>query len=226
MEKILIGGIMGFAASFVLFFTWWRWKNNKIKGQKPSTISWIEEFRSVGELVVFKIVTKEIVRVTEHWFGEWGKEYLHWLASEKKMAMIFEFEIDFRYNLRSPDFIIQAEQNQKYRLKMPNCFYDIRIRDISIYDEQSPKLLPWLLPDLINRVFGSGFNESAKNQLIEEARQQAGQMANTFLQKMESDIRNSATQTLKALAKGFGVKDVTIDFSESELIEKKIELAA
>jgi hypothetical protein len=142
MEKILIGAILGFALAIVLFFTWWRQKKKKKNGPKLRIDSWIEDLRSVGELVVFKIVTKEIVTIAEHWFGEWGKKYLQWLASEKKMAMIFEFETDFRYNLRSSDFIIQAEENQRYRLKMPNCFYDIRIRDISIYDEQSARLLP------------------------------------------------------------------------------------
>jgi hypothetical protein len=42
---------------------------------------------------------------------------------------------------------------------------------------------------------------------------------------MESEVQNSATQTLRALAKGFGAEDVTVDFSESELIAIKVESA-
>jgi len=226
MERIMIGAILGFSIAAVLVLIWWR-RNKKKKGQRLKSHIYvsIEDLRSVGELVVFKIVTKEIVTAAEHWFGEWGKKYLHWLASTKKMAMIFEFGIDFRYNLRSSDFVIQAEGNRNYRLKMPKCFYDISVRDISFYDEQNAKLLPWLLPDLLNRAFGPGFDESDKNRLIEEAKQQAGQMAKTFAQKMESEVQNSATQTLRALAKGFGAEDVTVDFSESELIAIKVESA-
>ncbi len=48
---------------------------------------------------------------------------LSWVLSGKKMAMIFEFDIDFRYDLRSPDFIIEEQGEKKYRLKMPHCFF-------------------------------------------------------------------------------------------------------
>ena len=60
----------------------------------------IEQMRSVGELVAFKVVTKEVVTRTDHWFGEVGRKYFEWLVSSKKIVMIFEFEIDFRYDLR------------------------------------------------------------------------------------------------------------------------------
>ncbi len=224
MQRILIGAILGFAVAVVLLFAWFRRKKKESRQTTKLRIYCsIENLRSVGELVVFKIVTKEIVTAAEHWFGEWGKKYLNWLASTKKMAMIFEFDIDFRYNLRSSDFTIQSEGGRNYRLKMPKCFYDIYIRDISFYDEQNVKLLPWLLPDLLNRAFGTGFDESDKNRLKEEAWQQAGQMAKTFAQRMESEVQNSAKQTLEALAKGLGAEDVIVDFSESELIAVKVE---
>lgn len=227
MEKILIGLILGFFGAVVLLFiarrSWLR--KRKKQGQKPHIYTSIEDLRSVGELVVFKIITKEIVTQADHWFGEWGKKYFQWLASTKKMAMIFEFDIDFRYNLRSSDFVIHAEGESNYRLKMPRCFYEIYIRDISFYDEQNAKLLPWLLPDLLNRAFGPGFNESEKNRLKEEARRQAEQMAKTFAEKMQSEVQNSAKQTLEALAKGFGANEVVVDFSDSELVGIKVESA-
>jgi len=225
MKGILIGAVLGFSLAVVLVLIWW-WKKKK-REQQPKSLVYvsIEDLRSVGELVVFKIVTKEIITTAQHWFGEWGKKYLTWLASAGKMAMIFEFEINFRYNLRSSDFAIQSEGDGNYRLKMPKCSYDIVIRDVSFYDEQNPKLLPWLLPDLLNRCFGVGFDESHKNHLKEEAKQQAYQMAKTFAQKMQSEIQNSASQTLKALAKGLGAEHVTVDFSESELIAIKVESA-
>jgi len=224
MENLLIGAIVGVSLSVVLFWIWRYKRPGKEKSPpKPQIYASIEDLRSVGELVVFKIVTKEIVTAADHWFGQWGKKYFKWLASTKKMAMIFEFEINFRYNLQSPDFIIQPEADRNYKLRMPKCLYDIYIRDISFYDEQSAKLLPWLLPGLINQVFGTGFDENDRNRLKKEAREQAELMAKTFVQKMRSEVQNSAIQTLETLARGFGAEKVTIDFTESEFIAVRVE---
>ncbi len=226
MGEVLTGAILGFAVAAVLFFAWRAKTKTKKQGPKSRIYSSIEDLRSVGELVVFKIVTKEIVTATEHWFGEWGTKYLQWLASTKKMALIFEFDINFRYDLKSQDFVIQAEGGGKYRLRMPKCFYDIYIRDINFYDEQNAKFLPWLVPDLLNRAFGTGFDEGTKNRLKEEAKQQAGRMAKDFVEKMQSEVQASAKQTLEVLGKSFGAEAVMVDFSDSELVQTKIESAA
>jgi hypothetical protein len=106
---------------------------------------------------------------------------------------------------------------------MPKCFYQTHIRDVSFYDEQSSKLLPWLIPDLLNRAFGPGFTEADKNRLKEEAKQQAGLMAKSFVDKMRSEVQSSAKQTLETLARAFGADSVTVDFSVSELVQTKIE---
>jgi hypothetical protein len=228
MGNIAIGLVVGFVAAVVLFVLWSRMRKKAGK-DGPGKIeihSSIEDIRSVGELVVFKIVTKEIVTAADHWFGEWGSKYLSWLASEKKMAMIFEFEINFRYNLRSSDFVIEPKGQDQYRLKMPKCFYDTYIRDISFYDEQNAKLLPWLVPELLSNVFGSGSNESDKNRLKEEAKRQAGEMAKRFVEKMQSEVQASARQTLEALGKAFGAQRVTVDFSDSQLVQKSVDSAA
>jgi Fe-S cluster assembly iron-binding protein IscA len=69
----------------------------------------LEGMRAVGELSVFKAITKEIVTETDYSFGEFGRKYLRWAFSQKKLAMIFEFQIDFRYDLRSSQFVIQND---------------------------------------------------------------------------------------------------------------------
>ncbi len=226
MDGFLIGAAVGCAAAIVVALV--LRKRGKTSGPRgdvhihPS----IEQLRSVGELVVFKMITKEIVTAADHWFGQWGKRYFTWLLSEKKMAMIFEFEIDFRYDLRSRDFVIEQTGEGEYRLGMPKCFYDIHIRDVSFYDEQSSKLLPWLIPDLLNRAFGPGFSESDKNMLKEEAKQQAAHIAGDFVDKLRSEVQGSARQTLETLGKALGAESVTVDFSGSELIQTKVEASA
>lgn len=219
MTDAIIAGIIGFVVAILVFLliAWMRAKSSK----KIEVHSSIVEMKSVGELTVFKLVTKEIVTAAEHWLGDIGKNYLSWLISTKKMAMIFEFGIDFKYDLRSADFEIVEEGEGRYRFKMPKCFYETYIRDISFYDEQSTKLLPWLLPDLLNKALGMGFDEEDKNRLKEEARSQADQMAIKMVQAIQSEVQKSARQTLEALARGFGATKIAIDFSDSELIKAK-----
>ena len=127
--------------------------------------SFLENMKSVGELVVFKAFTKEIVTTADHWLGNVGKKYLTWLMSEMKMAMIFQFEINFWYDLRSKDFSVKDQGEEKFIIAMPQCLYNISIKDISFYDEQSAKLLDWLLPPLIGKAFSKGFSEEDKNNL-------------------------------------------------------------
>jgi hypothetical protein len=164
MPENFIFTILGFFLAFILFIIlWWLFFRPRGSGKEVRIYSSIEQLRSVGELVAFKMVTKEIVTASQHWFGDTGKRYFQWLVSTKKMAMIFEFDIDFRYDLRSTDFKIEQLNENRYTLKMPPCLYQVHIRDISFYDEQNSKFLPWLLPDLLNRAFGSGFSEADKN---------------------------------------------------------------
>ncbi len=226
MNAFLIGAVSGFLGAMVMLLLLKRRGKKGLRGAEVHVHASIEELRSVGELVAFKMITKEIVTAADHWFGEWGRRYLKWLLSEKKMAMIFEFEIDFRYDLRSNDFVIEQTGEREYRLGMPKCFYQTHIRDVSFYDEQSSKLLPWLIPDLLNRAFGPGFSETDKNRLKEEAKQQAGHMAKDFVDKMRSEVQSSAKQTLETLGKAFGADSVTVDFSDSELVQTKVEAKA
>jgi len=223
MDGFLIGAIVGVAAAVAVFVVFKRRAKTARPRGEVHVYPSIEELRSVGELVAFKMITKEIVTAADHWFGQWGRRYLNWLLSEKKMAMIFEFEIDFRYDLRSNDFVIEQTGEGEYRLGMPKCIYQTHIRDVSFYDEQSSKLLPWLIPDLLNRAFGPGFNETDKNKLKEEAKQQAAHMASDFVDKMRSEVQSSAKQTLETLGKALGAQSVVVDFSGSELIQTAVE---
>jgi len=184
--------------------------------------SFLENMRSVGELVVFKAFTKEIVTTADHWLGNLGKKYLTWLMSEMKMAMIFQFEINFWYDLRSEDFNVIDSGQGKYLIIMPQCLYNIAIKDISFYDEQSGRLLEWLLPPLVGKTFSKGFSQEEKNKLKDEAIIQASSMADELIKRLSSEIQKSARQTMEMLAMSFGAKDVLLDFSKSRLLEKNV----
>jgi hypothetical protein len=202
---------------------WWHGRMAPAAAPKPAVFSCIEEMRAVGELSVFKLVTKEIVTTREHSFGEFGQKYLEWMVSSRKMAMVLSFEIDFRYDLRSAEFSIRETAQGVFELQMPNCHYDTRILDVRFYDEQSSKFLPWLLPDLLNRVFGPSFSEADKNRLIDEAKREAAAKAESLVRRMRSDVQKSARTTVTAIAHGFNAESVEVRFREADAVASRVE---
>ncbi len=219
---VLVFGVVVGAVGAIAIRRIFSKKGSKEKPPEHRIYSFVENMKSVGELVVFKAFTKEIVTAARHWFGDAGKRYLTWLVSNKKMAMVFEFEINFRYDLKSPDFAVTDAGEGKFTIKMPQCLYDISIRRISLYDEQKSKLLPWLLPGLVSEFFGTSFNEEEQNRLMDEALKQASLMADGLINRLSSEIEKSARQTMETLAKSFGAKSVLLDFSKSKMVERSV----
>jgi len=198
---LILAGILGF-----LFF------RNRTAGSTVNIHSSLEDMRSIGELSVFKAFTKEIVTEVDHSWGEFGRKYLDWIYTSKKMAMIFEFEIDFRYDLRHREFEIVPRSDGSFILRMPPCFYDVNIRNIEFYDEQRSKLLPWLLPDLVNGFLGGGFAEEHRNRLVTAARAHAEDQARRLIDNLSSEVEASARQTLQALGRAFGASNIIFEF--------------
>jgi hypothetical protein len=181
---------------------------------KVQITSNIENMRSIGELSVFRVLMKEIVTETDHSWGGFGKKYLSWVLSSKKMAMIFEFDIDFRYDLRSSECRIDPSGPGAYTLKMPPCFYRVSIRDIRFYDEQRARFLPWLLPDLLNAFSNVGFGEEDKNRLVEAAKGHAEDQAKEMISRLKGEVETSAKQTLELVGKALGAKQITFQFKD------------
>lgn len=226
MYELIIGVCLGVIAALLVAFLLRARSGGRTDGPRMDILASIENMRSIGELSAFKVLTKEIVTARDHWAGEFGKKYLEWLVTSKKTAMIFEFDIDFRYDLRDPGFRIVAEPTGEYTLLMPECKYEIHIRDISFYDEQKRRLFPWLLPDVLNNVFGGGFDEEERNRLKEEAKQQAYTLARELVKRLRSDVQNSARETMDALARGFEARISRMEFKDSEPQQVDVHYAA
>lgn len=186
------------------------------RGMRIDAVASIEELKAIGVLSAFKAVTKEIVTARDHLLGDLGKRYLEWLVTSRKMAMIFEFDIDFQYDLRDPAFAVAEEGPGRYRLRMPRCDYVVHVRNVTFYDEQGGKLLPIILPDVVNRILGGGFNEVDRNKLMEAARGQAEALAENLARRLRSEVQTSARQTMEMLAKSFGAQSVQVVFPEAE----------
>ena len=220
MNEFLAGVVLAVVVGLVLFF-WLRKKKGR-PAKETRIFSSIERLRAIGQLSVYKVMTKEIVTETDHTWGEIGSRYLSWVLSNKKMAMIFEFVIDFRYNLQSPEFEISEMGDSRYAIAMPPCDYEVHIRDIRFYDEQGSKLFPWLLPDLLNGFLGNGFSEEDKNKLVNAAKNHAEQQALELINNIQSEVQKSAKSTLESISRAFGAAEVEFQFASQHATEIEV----
>ena len=221
MEGILAILVVMLAAVVMVLIT--RLRKKAPSARETSLLSSLETVRTIGHLSVFKAYTKEIVTETDHSWGAFGKKYLSWVLSNKKMAMIFEFEIDFRYDLRSSEFSISETSRDCYVFTMPPGIHEAHIRNIQFYDEQGARLFPWLLPDLLNGFLPSGFSEDDKNRLVADARSHAEQQAKLLIKNLEGDVQASAKRTLESITHSLGVKKVEFEFLQAVEPQLKVE---
>lgn len=211
METLLLGMILALVLAVAVL----GWMLRAGKGKSAPNVSIqssIEHVRAIGHLSVFKVFTKEIVTATDHSWGEFGKRYLGWVLSGKKMAMVFEFEIDFRYDLRGADFAVQQTARDVVDVSMPPCLIEAHVRNIHFYDEQRSKLLPWLLPDLLNGFFHDGFSEQDRNKLVADAKSHAETQARKMIDGFQAEVQASAKATLEPIFRSLGAKSVRFEF--------------
>ena len=164
-----------------------------------------------------------MITASEHWFGEFGKKYLNWLLSEQRITLVIEFDVDFRYDLTDPQFQVVKQGEGEFKVVMPPCRHDVLIRDMQIHSEDKTKLLPWLMPEVVDRVFTGGFSVEAKNKLISETRVQTSNYAGELVRKATGEAQRSAGRTLTMLAQGLGALKVYFDFIPSGEFQPKVD---
>ena len=217
MDYLLIGFLGGLVVAGVGWVVWKIARRGRKKEKAPSTEvnyeSFITSMRAVGELNVFRIMTKEVITASDHWFGSFGKKYLEWLLSSKRITLVIEFDVNFRYDLTDPTFRIDRLGGDAFKITMPPCNHDVLIRNMRIHSEDKTELLPWLMPDLLGRFFTGGFSVEAKNKLIAETREQAIRFAGDLVAQATGEAQRSAGNTLSMLAQGLGAWRVDFDFT-------------
>jgi len=206
----LLTGIAGLAVGFYTAFR---------MGRKRKTVvfSCLDSFRALGKLLVFKIVSREIVSVEEKPFeGLLGSILPEWVFTRKKIIMIFEFSMSFIYDLHDPVFSISPAEDGDFSITLPVPTCDVALKDVSLYDEQKSRFLPILLPDIINGPLGRSFTVEEKNRLFSEAIKIVEDKAHVLLEKYHDEVRASARRTLEGIARSFGARKVLILFSDRE----------
>ena len=105
----------------ILAFAFYR-SNKALKKAKDDSenVSVSTKFRSLkasASYLFFRYIAKRSLQRQIMRLEIFGKEYLRWLVSEKKLSMIFEFEINFIYDLTSPRLEIMQIANSSYKIK-------------------------------------------------------------------------------------------------------------
>lgn len=224
METLLFGLAAGALLALLVMALWRRGRGPS--GPRVTVGSSVEAFRSVGELVVLKVLTKQIVTSRDHLLGDWGEKWLTWLLSSKQTAMIFEFVVDFRYDLRDPRFAIEPfDGGRGLSFTLPPLVYEIQMKDMWLYDERGAALAPLVLPDWIGRIFGGRFTEREKNQLIQAARTEAEGLAAQLADRMRPEVQRSAEATLGSIARGMGIREMRYLFGDASPQRLAIDLS-
>ena len=217
--KYLIGVLIGSVIGFLLGFIWYQ-KKNKTKSN-PVKFNVGSYLTRIGELRVYRAYMKEIVTSVDHVWGEIGKKYFSWMLSEKKLAMVFEFEVDFVYNLFSKDF--KVEQNQGgLTVKMPRCKYDVKIKDFYFYDEQGTRLK--ILPEFLSSIFDGGVSEDEKNELVKMAIQQVEEIAKQVAKNIQTDVDKTTRVTINNLIMGFNEHIDSFKFNEKNISDEQVHI--
>ena len=217
MDYLLIGFGGGLLVAGVAFVVWRLARRGSAGRQAvPAHVtheSFITSMQAVGELSVFRIMTKEVITASDHWFGEFGQKYLNWLLSSQRITLVIEFDVDFRYDLTDPSFRVDRLGEGSFKVVLPPCRHEVLIRDMRIHSEDRTELLPWLMPDLLGRFFTGGFSVEAKNKLITETRDQASRFASDLVGRTTAHAQQSAARTLTMLAQGLGAWRVDFEFA-------------
>lgn len=224
----LIAVVVLFVAGLGTGWFWQRRRQPKARSQ-PNIHSRIAELRTVGELSVFRAVSKDILTHVDHSFGEFGRKYLSWAFTKKKLAMVFEFEMDFRYDLRSDAMKVEVEAadgQPRAVIHLPPCRVEVSIKDLSFYDEQRARFLPWLLPDLLQGFFDGRFSEEDKNRLIAAARAHAMTQARELARRYRAQVEHSAYSTLRQIARPMGFAQLQVHFLEQVDVSGEVAIEA
>ena len=170
----------------------------------------VESIRSVGELIALRAIYSAPAVGRESIWGSKGQKFLHWLWSESKSIMIFRFEINFKYDLRDEESVrLKRGEDDTLIVDLGKPHYDINIRDVRFYHTEQGRLLDWLLPKALG-LFQSNMDDATRQQMLEAARLEAIEQAESMIDNLSDEARTSAESTLLSLARGMGFRRVVL----------------
>jgi len=151
----------------------------------------VDSIREVGDLIALAAVFKDVGAHTDK---------PTWWVSKRKLLVICEFEMQYRFDLRRVS--VQQRGHQQV-LCLPPCHIKTFYRDIMFYDEQDGRVLPWLpvIEALLPRV---RITVEDRNEFIRNAKENAQRAAQSRENALLAKAEDFATQTLASLIRALG----------------------
>jgi len=147
----------------------------------------VERVRSVGKLVGFEVLHKEIVTEIEKL--KWTPRML---VTPARVAMIFYFEKQYFIDLlKLSESDIEEIRPGLYQLTIPPLDGDFCVRQMEAYDIQSRKV--------VGMFDATGIDENRFNQLMERAREEAEKLYDKQADRYELQARESIARLIKGL---------------------------
>ena len=137
------------------------------------------------------------------------------------IAMVFEFEVDFVYDLMSPDFKVSESSSGK-SIQMPKCKYDVKIKDFYFYDEQGTRLK--ILPEFLSSIFDGGVSEEEKNELVKMAIKQVEEISKKVAKNIQLDVDKTTKETINNLIIGFNEHINSFKFYEKKISQDQVNI--
>jgi len=127
LDYLLIGFGTGLLVTVVAYGVWRMAKRGSdTRSATPvQRETFVTSMRSVGELSVFRVMTKEVITASEHDLGDFGRKYLKWLLAEKRITLVIELDVDFRYDLTDPRFRVERTGDKSFLMTLPPCRHEI-----------------------------------------------------------------------------------------------------
>ena len=203
MELYIIGTIIILALLLIYLIV--RQIFNKKADKRITSHSILERFKEIAELSVLRAYTKEIVTEST------GDKYF--VVRGKKLLLICEFEIEYRYNMAN--IKIEKQETNSYRIIMPPFIIKVIPGPQTAYHEEK------------GRIFGfipiGGLSLEERNSLSERARKNAEKQAEKLSIELTGKIENAAERTLRSLFNAVDVIHIEFVFTSNTNMMNEIK---
>jgi hypothetical protein len=152
----------------------------------------VESIKEVGDLVALAAVFKD---VGSH------SDQQSWWASQRKLLVICEFEMQYRFDLRR---VTVEQRGHQQVVRLPPCHIKTFYKDIMFYDEQEGRVLHWVpvIESILPRL---RISVEERNEFTRKAKENAQKAARGDDAALLAKAEDFAIQTLESLIRALDI---------------------
>jgi hypothetical protein len=164
----------------------------------------VESIKEVGDLVALAAVFKDVGSHTDQ---------QSWWVSQRKLLVICEFEMQYRFDLRR---VTVEHRGQQQVVRLPPCHIKTFYKDIMFYDEQEGRVLHWVpvIESILPRL---RISVEERNEFIAKAKENAQKAARGDDAALLAKAEDFAIKTLQSLIRALDLDgDVVVEAAPRE----------